>query len=104
MFWNGSVRRAGNGLRITAQFSDARTGAHIGAERLDREMGDPFAMQDEVTERIVATIASRLEKTEEVRAVRKRSYDFVLRAKAIVSETAEAKNPLRLASCCGWRS
>ncbi|HXV26135.1 MAG TPA: tetratricopeptide repeat protein [Alphaproteobacteria bacterium] len=96
----GSVRRAGNRVRITAQLIDARTGAHIWAERLDRDMGDLFAMQDEVTERIVATIASRLEKTEQERAVRKRpeetrAYDYVLRAQAIVSETAETNQQSR---------
>ncbi len=96
----GSVRRAGNRVRITAQLVDARTGAHIWAERLDRDMDDLFAMQDEVTERIVATIANRLEKTEQERAKRKRpeamgAYDYVLRARAIVSETAETNQQSR---------
>jgi len=90
----GSVRRAGNRVRINAQLVDAQTGAHIWAERLDRDMDDLFAMQDEVTERIVATIANRLEKTEQERAKRKRpeamgAYDYVLRARAIVSESVE---------------
>ena len=67
----GSVRRAGNRVRITAQLIDAQTSAHIWAERLDREMDDLFAMQDEVTERIVTTIATRLERTEQERAGRK---------------------------------
>ena len=96
----GSVRRAGNRVRITAQLVDARTGAHIWAERLDRDMDDLFAMQDEVTERIVATIANRLEKTEQERAKRKRpeamgAYDYVLRARAIVSESAETNKQSR---------
>ena len=64
----GSVRRLGNRVRITAQLIDARTSAHIWAERLDRDMDDLFAMQDEVTERIVTTIANRLERTEQERA------------------------------------
>ena len=90
----GSVRRAGNRVRINAQLVDAQTGAHIWAERLDRDMDDLFAMQDEVTERIVATIANRLEKTEQERAKRKQpeamgAYDYVLRARAIISESAE---------------
>jgi TolB-like protein/Flp pilus assembly protein TadD len=91
----GSVRRLGNRVRITAQLIDARTSAHIWAERLDRDMDDLFAMQDEVTERIVTTIAHRLERTEQERAAGKRpeamrAYDYILRARAIVSETAEA--------------
>src|SRR4026209_2617675 len=90
----GSVRRAGNRVRITAQLIDAQTSSHIWAERLDRDMDDLFAMQDEVTERIVTTIATRLERTELERVVRERpestrAYDYVLRARAIVSETAE---------------
>ena len=54
----GSVRRVGNRVRITAQLIDAQTSAHIWAERLDRDVDDLFAMQDEVTERIVTTIAT----------------------------------------------
>jgi adenylate cyclase len=96
----GSVRRLGNRVRITAQLIDARTSAHIWAERLDRDMDDLFAMQDEVTERIVTTIAHRLERTEQERAAGKRpeamrAYDYILRARAIVSETAEANQQSR---------
>ena len=96
----GSVRRAGNRVRITAQLIDARTGAHIWAERLDRDMDDLFVMQDEVTERIVATIADRLEKTEQGRAAgirpeTMRAHDYILRARAIISETAETNRQSR---------
>jgi TolB-like protein/class 3 adenylate cyclase/cytochrome c-type biogenesis protein CcmH/NrfG len=97
----GSVRRAGNRVRITAQLIDARTSAHIWAERLDRDMDDLFAMQDEVTERIVTTIANRLERTEQERAARKRpeamgAYDYILQARAILSDTAEANRQSRM--------
>ena len=73
---------------------------HIWAERLDRELADLFAIQDEVTERIVTTIAVRLERTEQERAAGKRpeamrAYDYILRARAIVSETAEANQQAR---------
>jgi TolB-like protein/class 3 adenylate cyclase len=96
----GSVRRLGTRVRITAQLIDARTSAHIWAERLDRDMDDLFAMQDEVTERIVTTIAHRLERTEQERAAGKRpeamrAYDYILRARAIISETAEANQQAR---------
>jgi TolB-like protein/class 3 adenylate cyclase/Flp pilus assembly protein TadD len=96
----GSVRRLGNRVRITAQLIDSQTSAHIWAERLDREVDDLFAMQDEVTERIVTTIAHHLERTEQERAARKRpevmrAYDYILRARAIISETADANRQSR---------
>ena len=96
----GSVRRAGNRVRITAQLIDAATNAHVWAERMDRDLADLFAMQDEVTERIVTTIANRVEKIEQQRAVRRRpesmrAHDYILRARAIVSDTAEANQQSR---------
>jgi TolB-like protein len=45
----GSVRRAGNQLRITAQLIDAETGGHLWTERFDRDTSDLFALQDEIT-------------------------------------------------------
>ncbi len=53
----GSVRRAGARIRITGQLIDAETGNHLWAERYDRELDDIFAVQEEVTEAIVAAIA-----------------------------------------------
>jgi TolB-like protein/class 3 adenylate cyclase/Flp pilus assembly protein TadD len=96
----GSARRVGDRVRITAQLIDVRTSAHIWADRLDRDIANLFAMQDEVTERIVTTIADRLERTEQARAVSKRpeamrAYDYILRARAIISETAEANEQAR---------
>jgi TolB-like protein/DNA-binding SARP family transcriptional activator len=60
----GSVRRGGARLRITAQLIDAETGNHIWAERYDRELADIFAVQDEVTAAIVATIAPEIGQSE----------------------------------------
>ena len=57
----GSVRRAGNRVRITAQLIDAASGAHLWAERYDRELEDIFAVQDEVVRTVVATVAGRVE-------------------------------------------
>jgi adenylate cyclase len=57
--------------RIWVSLKSFRSSAHIWAERLDRDMDNLFAMQDEVTERIVTTIANRLERTEEEWATRK---------------------------------
>jgi adenylate cyclase len=52
----GSVRRAGSRLRVTAQLIDAATGAHLWAERYDRDVEDIFALQDELTQKIVAVL------------------------------------------------
>ena len=56
----GSVRKAGNRVRVTAQLIDAMTGSHIWAERYDRELDDIFALQDEITETIVSSIEPEL--------------------------------------------
>jgi TolB-like protein/cytochrome c-type biogenesis protein CcmH/NrfG len=81
----GSVRRGGERVRITAQLSDAATGSHIWAERYDRELADVFAVQDEITEAIVAAIEPRLYAAENFRARRKPpdsmdAWDLVMRA------------------------
>lgn len=70
------MRKAGNRLRITAQLIDAETGAHVWAERFDREMEDIFDPQDEITERIVTAIAPEMLRAEEQRALRKRPADL----------------------------
>jgi adenylate cyclase len=80
----GSVRRAGNRVRITVQLINALTGAHLWAERYDRELEDIFAVQDEVVRTVVATVAGRLEATGAEIAKRKPpeslvAYDYVLR-------------------------
>ena len=50
----GSIRRAGNRVRITSQLIDAGTGHHLWADRYDRELADVFAVQDEIAQRISA--------------------------------------------------
>jgi adenylate cyclase len=67
----GSVRKAGNRVRVTAQLIDATTGNHIWAERYDRELDDIFALQDEITETIVISIEPQLGAIERERARRK---------------------------------
>jgi adenylate cyclase len=61
----GSVRRVGDTVRITAQLIDATTGGHVWAERYDRDLRDIFALQDEVVSRIVSALAVTLTDTEE---------------------------------------
>jgi len=67
----GSVRKGGSRVRITAQLIDAVSGNHVWAERFDRELVDVFAVQDEITERIAATIEPELARAELERARRK---------------------------------
>ncbi len=80
----GSVRRAGERVRINAQLVEAATGNHIWAERYDRLLDDIFAVQDEVTRTIVAVLPGRLEGDYAERARRKptasmTAYDNLLR-------------------------
>ncbi len=63
----GSVRRSGNQLRITAQLIDATTGSHLWAERYDREMKDIFATQDEITMKILTSLRVSLTEGEVAR-------------------------------------
>ncbi len=67
----GSVRKEGGRVRITAQLIDVDTGSHIWAERYDRDLADVFAVQDEITELIVAAIEPKLYAAESFRAQRK---------------------------------
>jgi TolB-like protein/Tfp pilus assembly protein PilF len=64
----GSVRRASDRLRVTAQLIDAATGAHVWAERYDRSLTDLFALQDEITESVVASIEPQVYAAENLRA------------------------------------
>lgn len=80
----GSVRKAGTRLRITAKLIDARTGHHVWAERFDLQMKDVFEIQDEITNRIAATIVPELEHFEHRRSTVKRTenlnaWDYYLR-------------------------
>ena len=81
----GSVRKSGDRVRITAQLNDVATGSHIWAEHYDRSLADVFAVQDEITEAIVAAIEPQLYAAENFRAKRKPpdsmdAWDLVMRA------------------------
>jgi TolB-like protein/Tfp pilus assembly protein PilF len=67
----GSVRKGGDRVRITVQLNDVVTGSHIWAERYDRDLADVFAVQDEITEAIVAAIEPQIYAAENFRARRK---------------------------------
>jgi len=81
----GSVRKASGKVRIAGQLIDAVTGAHIWADRFERDLTDVFALQDEVTVAVVSAIQPKLLQTEIGMATRRRpenltAYDFFLRA------------------------
>jgi len=80
----GSVRRSDDRIRITAQLIDATTGGHLWAERYDRELNEIFALQDEVTQKIVSVLAVKLTEGEKDRLIHKdtenvQAYDLILR-------------------------
>ena len=72
----GSVRKAGGRVRITAQLIDAETGHHVWAERYDRDLADIFALQDEITEAIAAIIEPTVERTEHQRIIARPPSDL----------------------------
>jgi adenylate cyclase len=67
----GSVRRGGNRVRVTAQLIDAETGNHVWAERYDRQLADVFAVQDEIAAAVAVAVAPTVEEMERQRAVRR---------------------------------
>jgi TolB-like protein/class 3 adenylate cyclase len=81
----GSVRKSGKRVRVTAQLIDASTDAHIWADRFDSDLEDVFDLQDRITSSVIGAISPRLERAELERAQRKptenlRAYDYYLRA------------------------
>jgi adenylate cyclase len=67
----GSLRRAANRIRVTAQLIEAETGNHVWAERYDRDLADIFAVQDEITDAVTIAIAPAIGHAEQRRAIRK---------------------------------
>jgi TolB-like protein/cytochrome c-type biogenesis protein CcmH/NrfG len=81
----GSVRKSGERVRITAQLNDTATGSHLWAEHFDRDLTDVFAVQDEITDAIVASIEPQIYAAENFRSRRKPpnsmdAWDLVMRA------------------------
>lgn len=87
----GSVRRAGNRVRVTAQLIDGSTGGHVWAERYDRVLEDIFAIQDEITMNIVDELRVRLNLDERERLAPRpqpnvEAYDLVLRGRDLLGQ------------------
>ncbi|WP_262268404.1 adenylate/guanylate cyclase domain-containing protein [Microvirga yunnanensis] len=95
----GSVRRAGDRVRITAQLINAATGSHLWADRYDRSFEDVFVIQDEIARGVVATVARRIEEETEAVARRRppqdmRAYDLFLqghRLSDVFTEDGQAR-------------
>jgi TolB-like protein/Tfp pilus assembly protein PilF len=79
----GSVRRSGNQLRVSAQLIDAATDAHLWAERFDRDMSDLFALQNEITSRLANALGAELIVAEAARPTEHLdALDYILRGRA----------------------
>ena len=93
----GSVRRAGDRVRVTVQLVDAGTDRHVWAERYDRNLEDIFAIQDEITSSIVATLPGRVEAATRDRAKRRApdnlpAYECVLAGKLLHHRSTKSEN------------
>jgi len=93
----GSVRRSGDTVRVTVQLIDANTDGHLWAERYDRRLEDIFAIQDDVTSSIIATLPGRVEAAARDRAKRKApdnlaAYECVLAGKLLHHRSSRSDN------------
>ncbi len=93
----GSVRRAGNRVRVTAQLIDAESDRHLWAERYDRDLEDIFALQDEVTRAVVSVLPGRIEAASHDRAARKptgnmAAYECLISGKVLHHRSTRADN------------
>ncbi len=100
----GSVRKSGNRIRLTAQLVEAATGNHVWAERYDRDLADIFAVQDEITERVVAAIEPELYAAEQVRSQSKPpdsldAWECVIRALSLIGQGTRDENTEAEALC-----
>jgi TolB-like protein len=100
----GSVRKSGNRIRVTAQLVEAETGNHVWAERYDRDLADIFAVQDEITERVVAAIEPELYAAEHVRSQSKPpdsldAWECVIRALSLIGQGTRDENAEAEALC-----
>ena len=93
----GSVRASGKRIRVTGQLIDAETGKHIWAEKYDRQLEDVFAVQDEITQNVVATIEPHLYAEESLRFVNQppesvATWGLVVRALTLINKVDRSAN------------
>jgi adenylate cyclase len=97
----GSVRKAGNRVRITGQLVDASTGHHIWVDRFDGDLVDVFSLQDQITSRVIGAIQPPIRAAETRRSQRKRpdnldAYDYYMQALPHVASLARKANTIGL--------
>ncbi|MFY9900894.1 MAG: tetratricopeptide repeat protein, partial [Xanthobacteraceae bacterium] len=98
----GSVRKGGNRVRITAQLIDAATNNHIWADRYDGDLTDIFALQDEITARVVAAIEPKLLEAEGIRSQNRSpddlgAWDMMMRANSLFWRLTKAESQAAVA-------
>jgi len=98
----GSVRKGGNRVRITAQLIDATTGNHIWADRYDGDLTDIFALQDEITKKVVAAIEPKLLEAEGIRSQNRSpedlgAWDMVIQANSLFWRLTTAETEAAIA-------
>jgi adenylate cyclase len=96
----GSVRKAGQRVRVAAQLIDAETGAHLWADRFDHDLSDLFSLQDAITVELARVLAVRLAEVESRRSERSSSadaFDLVMRARAFRNRGTSRENYARAA-------
>jgi len=96
----GSVRRAGSHIRITAQLLESATGNHLWAERYDRNVDDISAVQDEIMQMIVASLPTHVDEAERTSVLQRKcenlsAYDHWLRGKHSLSDSPSKEDVLR---------
>src|ERR1039458_6777233 len=105
----GSVRKAGNRVRVTGQLIDAESGAHIWADRFDRDLTDIFAVQDELTREIIAALKIKLSEAEKALIVgsstnNEDAHDFFLRGREALSRPKRAREMFTEPPACFRRA
>ena len=98
----GSVRKGGNRVRITAQLIDAATSKHIWADRYDGDLTDIFAVQDEITEKVVAAIEPKLLEAEGIRSQNRSpddlgAWDMLIQANSLFWRLTKAESQAAIA-------
>lgn len=90
----GSVRKSGDTIRITAQLIDARSGYHLWSETYDRELADVFSLQDEISQAIVASLPGvEITRSANVPVTDEETYELILRARHLLAQ--RGKEPLQ---------
>ena len=105
----GSVRKAGNRVRVTGQLIDAESGAHIWAERFDRDLTDIFAVQDELTREIIAALKIKLSEAEKALIAgsstnNEDAHDFFLRGREALYRPKRDREMFTEATACFRRA